>query len=175
MRVAISLAARPLVINGRSDIQAAMSVRRCDDAHTVARRGLLGSGPCLQRGPQVGTRELMAYLAIAGPDHARFVRVGGESELAFAVEHADAVDALLFGDGPHNLVGRSAIVGQHGVPGGAGDTFGELVGAENHGAQKLALLGALNNVSGECGDQYDDDRERDAQFERQPARHPTTL
>ena len=39
------------------------------------------------------------------------------------------------------------MVGQHGVPGGAGDAFGELVRAQDKSAQKLALLRALKGVA----------------------------
>ena len=58
-----------------------------------------------------------------------------------AVEHADAVDALLERDGLHHLVGVLAMVGEHGVPGGAGDAVRELVGAQDHGVQQVLLLG----------------------------------
>src|ERR1039458_19932 len=61
------------------------------------------------------------------------LRIGGEHHLAGAIEHADAVDALFEGDGLHDLVGGLAMVVQHGVPGGAGDGFGELIGAQEYG------------------------------------------
>ena len=58
-----------------------------------------------------------------------------------AVEHADAVDALFERDGLHHLVGRLAMVVEHGVPGGAGDALGELAGSQEHGIEELCFLG----------------------------------
>ena len=56
------------------------------------------------------------------------------------VEDADALDALLERDRLHHLVGGVALVREHGVPGGAGDRAGKLVGPHHHDVQQVALL-----------------------------------
>lgn len=57
-------------------------------------------------------------------------RVGREHQFAFAVEHADVVDALLVRDCLHDFIGSLAPIIQHGVPRRAGDTSGKLIGAD---------------------------------------------
>ena len=95
---------------------------------------------------------------------------GGEHDLAGAVEHADAVDALLERDGLHDLIGGLAVVVEHGVPGGAGDALGELVGAEDHGVEELAFFGLDIDEAGNGGHDDDDHGDREHQFRGRNAR-----
>ena len=83
----------------------------------------------------------------------------GKHQMARTIEHADAVDALLEPDGLHHFVGRLAMVVEHGVPGGAGDAFGKLVGARDHGVEQVLLLGFYGDESGDGADHDDDERQ----------------
>src|SRR4029079_105465 len=85
------------------------------------------------------------------------IRAGGEHNPAAAVENADAVDPLLERYGLHHLVGVFAMVGEHGVPGGAGDAVGELVGAQDHAVNQLPLLRLHVDEAGNRRDNDDND------------------
>ena len=78
---------------------------------------------------------------------------------AAAVEHADAVDALLAPDGLHHFVRGLAMIVEHGVPGGAGDAFGKLVRAGDHGVEQMPLLGPHGDQAGDGADDHDDERQ----------------
>jgi hypothetical protein len=70
----------------------------------------------------------------------RLVGIGGIGKSALAIEHANAVDAILVRDHAHGFVDSLAVVIEHGVPGRAGDATGELVRPKDHGGYQLGLL-----------------------------------
>ena len=89
----------------------------------------------------------------------------GEHRLPFLVEDPDRADALLVRDHLHDLVGVAAPVGKHGVPGRAGDAFGELVGANHQGVEHLAFLGRGLEVAGHHAVHHEDPRQREDQLQ----------
>src|ERR1017187_7465027 len=101
---------------------------------------------------------------------AGFPRGRRKNQTARAVEHADAVDALLAPDGLHHFVRRLAVVVQHGVPGGAGDAFGKLVRARDHGVQQVLLLAFHRDQPGNGANHNDNERQREDQFLRESPR-----
>ena len=155
MRVALRLAAGGLVVDLGRHREAAAAVAAAKDADARRQVGMVGFG---QRLDGVG--------AVFG--------VGGEHHLPGAVEHADAVDALLERDGLHHLVGGLAMVVEHGVPGRAGDALGELVRAEDHRVQELLLLGFYVHQPGNRRHDDHDDGDREHQLPRKTSRHIKT-
>jgi hypothetical protein len=97
--------------------------------------------------------------------------IGGKPDLARTVEDADAVDALFFGDGLHHLVGLFAAVVKHGVPGGAGDRLGELVGAQSHGIEELVLFGSEIDQPGNRRHNDDDHGDGENELSGEAPRH----
>ena len=99
------------------------------------------------------------------------LRIGGEHNLTGAVKHANAVDALFGGDGLHHLVGGLAVIVQHGVPGSAGDAFGQLIGAQDHRVQELSFFGGYVNQAGNRRHNDHDDGDREHQLPDETTRH----
>ncbi len=145
MGVALRLAAGRLVVDGGGHGEAAAAIGSAEDAHAVRQVGRIA----VRRGLG-GTRLVL--------------RIGGEHHMAGAIEHAYAVDALFEGDGLHDFVGGLAVVVQHGVPGGAGDGFGELIGAEEDGVEELPLFGCYVDESGNRRHNDHDDGDREHQL-----------
>ena len=85
-----------------------------------------------------------------------FPAYGRKHHDAIAVEYANSVDTLLFRDGFHDGISRLAIIGQHGVPGGACNAAGKLIGPDQHGRQELFFLIADIDQPGHDRDDYDD-------------------
>jgi hypothetical protein len=99
------------------------------------------------------------------------VGVGGKSQAAFTVEHADAIDPVLVRNHTHGFVGGLAIVVEHGVPSGTGNAAGELVGTEDHGFEELVLLHAPIEEAADTTDSDNQDGERQDELEVESAGH----
>ena len=64
-----------------------------------------------------------------------------------------------------------AIVVEHGVPGGAGDSLGELVRPQDHRVEELLFLGFDVHQSGNRRHDDDDHRDRKHQLSPESSRH----
>ena len=91
-------------------------------------------------------------------------RVSREHQTAFTIEHTNTIDTLLIGNRMHDLVGSLAIVVEHGVPCRTGDSARELVGAQDHGVDKLLFLTSEIEITTYAADGDNQNRERQNKF-----------
>ncbi len=103
------------------------------------------------------------------------VGVGGEHQPPLAIEHPDAVYTLFVGDDPHDFVGRFAVIVEHGMPGGTGNTARKLIRAQDHCFHKVLFLGTKIEIAADAADRHDQDGERKNQFRAKFSRHGWTL
>ena len=163
MRVALGLAARGLVVDGRDHGQKPAPVGRAERPYA--------RGQIELEARSAGGMAHRAGVVVEIGGSVPVVGVGREHHLPGAVEHADAVDALLARDGLHHLVGGLAMVVEHGVPGGAGDALGELVRPQDHGVQELRFLGLDVDQAGNRRHDDHNHRDRKHEFPGETARH----
>ena len=163
--MAAGVAARGFVVNGGDQADGLDSFGSRCVANTGTLSRLIGDGAGIVAGGADVAAQVNEALGRL------FARVGGENEAAFAIEHADSVDAFFVGDGLHDVVGGSPIVVEHELPRGAGDAAGEFVGAEHHRVDQLLLLRPEIQVSAHAADGDDENREGQDQLGAEFARH----
>ncbi|MBP1656847.1 MAG: hypothetical protein H6Q31_1448 [Bacteroidetes bacterium] len=137
MRVAFGIAACRLVIH------------RCDDTQCAFSR-YLAEHACAGGNVNAYERTVRCMTDVASlcrlVNASGIAGSGGVHHAPFFVENPDPVDALLGGNGLHDLICGFAVVIEHGMPGGAGDAARELVRAGDHRVQQLIALRPHVNV-----------------------------
>ena len=103
--------------------------------------------------------------------HATEFRARGESVMLVSVQNIQGELEEKELEAWQNLIRVLTPVGQHGVPGRAGDAARELVGAFAHHPQQLTLFPGRRVQAGEGRDDHHDDRQWNDQTLRQMPEH----